>query len=287
MTDKNVQKNSMTEDNVTELLGGLRRVETPNDFGVKVRARIAERRDANRSFSLSGLFKIATPAAALVLLAAFLYFGGIFSNNIPETDGLAVVEQPANNSMQIAQTTDDNASINTELEVAAANTNQTSNLQVVEVSNQNTNKTVVRPNKNVENLRPRTITETPLAGSSTTRAATAQPQTIRPPGLTPQNVPEIENRPEGFEASGSFTANELIGLFGAEGDVTTSGLKVSSVTANGIAERSGIKKGDLITSIDGQQITPSSRFDGGKTYKTANIIRDGQNIEVEISINKP
>ena len=82
----------ITENNesITNLLGGLKRVQAPENFEFGVKARIAQG-EPKESASPFAFLKIAVPTAALAGLAAFLYVSGFMSGDI---QSVQVVEQP-------------------------------------------------------------------------------------------------------------------------------------------------------------------------------------------------
>jgi hypothetical protein len=95
-----------TEDeSISSLLGGLKRVEAPEDFAFGVKARIAKG-EPKESASPFAFLKIAVPTAALAGLAVFLYVSGFMSGDIPTVQ---VAEQPIKQEVVVPATvhTDD------------------------------------------------------------------------------------------------------------------------------------------------------------------------------------
>ena len=81
--------NTESDKSITNLLGGLKRVDAPENFEFGVKARIAKG-EPKESASPFAFLKIAVPTAALAGLAAFLYVSGFMSGDIPTVQ---VVEQ--------------------------------------------------------------------------------------------------------------------------------------------------------------------------------------------------
>lgn len=278
MAEMNKKNTGHDDDAVAKLLGGLRRVETPNDFGVRVKARIAERRSHRNSSFWLPVLKLVTPVAAVTVLGAFLYLGGIFNGDVTDLSGVPPVAE----DKRIQSPPDTGREgVSSDIEFAAVNADAP-DTSVIAQSNARTNTNGLQKTQTaVSPVRERTPAG-PGAGSSVSRAATVPEAPIRPPGLSPNPVQTDAARPEGFKGGRSLTAVDLVSLFGAAADMTGDGMVVRSVASSGIAERSGIKPGDVITAIDGDPVNGASRFEGGKAYRTISIRRDGQRIDLEI-----
>jgi hypothetical protein len=86
--------NTENNESITNLLGGLRRVEAPENFEFGVKARIANG-EPKESASPFGFLKIAIPTAALAGLAAFLYMSGFVFGDIPTVQVAEDTTKPA------------------------------------------------------------------------------------------------------------------------------------------------------------------------------------------------
>lgn len=272
---KTDEKNKvLTEDTVAEMLGRLKRVESPNDFGIKVRAKIAERKAVPESIDLMHVFKLVMPAAALVILGSFLYFGGIFSSDVRDDAAIAVAEPKPIESESI--NTPAPITVN---EVAAVNAEPP---RVFEANTSRSNTRAVKRDREVIPVNTEQETSAPPEGGSYRQAITGSGTPIRPPGLSPESISRPDSRPEGFEGSRAVTGDELLSLFGIEAESSDSGMRVRNVREHGIADRSGVKAGDVITAIDGQKLSTDGRYNGETTYRALTVIRGGQNIPLVI-----
>jgi hypothetical protein len=84
--------NKENNESISNLLGGLKRVDAPDNFEFGVKARIAGGKP-KASVSPFGFLKIAVPTAALAALAAFLYMSGFMFGDIPSVQ--VAEEKPA------------------------------------------------------------------------------------------------------------------------------------------------------------------------------------------------
>jgi hypothetical protein len=84
--------NTENDESISNLLGGLERVEAPENFEFGVKARIASG-EPKESTSPFGFVKIAVPTAAFAGLAAFLYMSGFMFGDIPPVQ--VAEEKPA------------------------------------------------------------------------------------------------------------------------------------------------------------------------------------------------
>jgi C-terminal processing protease CtpA/Prc len=93
-----------------------------------------------------------------------------------------------------------------------------------------------------------------------------------PPGTESANP---RNRNANTDAASSETpVREVLGMFGVEGNFVNGGWKVQSVKEHSLGARVKIAAGDVIESIDGQQIKNETKLKAG--VKTFTVRRDGK-----------
>lgn len=73
------------------------------------------------------------------------------------------------------------------------------------------------------------------------------------------------------------SAVDAFALAGVKGSVDASGLKVDAASSN-----SGLKPGDVVESVDGQDVTNKTKIKGRVSGKTVRVRRDGKMIDVVI-----
>src|SRR5687767_11679563 len=87
-----------SDDQVVRLLSGLNRVNAPENFESRVKARLSDAPTQSSSF---GFLKLAVPAAGLAALALFLFLSGYVAREMPSTDVVVAEEKPK--EFQVAQ----------------------------------------------------------------------------------------------------------------------------------------------------------------------------------------
>ncbi|MEO7659678.1 MAG: hypothetical protein ABIV48_08685, partial [Pyrinomonadaceae bacterium] len=79
MNNKDLKTNERESDSISQLLGSLRRVEAPNDFNFRVRARIAKGRRAKvKTDWLPVAVRYAMPLVLLVLIGGYFGFNSFY-----------------------------------------------------------------------------------------------------------------------------------------------------------------------------------------------------------------
>src|SRR5215213_944424 len=79
-----------SDDQVVRLLGGLKRVNAPENFESRVKARLSA---APTQISGFGFLKLAVPAGALAAIALFLLLSGYIGREMPSTDVVVANEK--------------------------------------------------------------------------------------------------------------------------------------------------------------------------------------------------
>src|SRR5688572_15632648 len=79
-----------SDDQVVRLLGSLKRVNAPENFESRVKARLSAAPTPARNF---GFLKLAVPAGALAALALFLLLSGYLGREMPSTDVVVAEEK--------------------------------------------------------------------------------------------------------------------------------------------------------------------------------------------------
>jgi membrane-associated protease RseP (regulator of RpoE activity) len=255
-------KNLNSDEQIVKLLGGLKRVEAPSDFDVKVRsgiARFAPRTGFGRAELLLGL-KFALPALVLAAFGAFLAF-----SNLSDVDSAAV--PPIEDLPSIIAKAPDPAveAPYTGTEEMAGNnlTARTSdvNAQAPAVS--------VPTRKNAES-----------PGGSKDQALTQANDPVFPRGLNP-NARVDDTR--GVSPGGDgVSVREILSVIGINSECDQAGCKVAGVAKNGMAERSGIISGDVIEAIDDKPVNSSTVFKGSVAAKNLQVLRGGKRLTISL-----
>jgi len=253
---------------VAELLGGLKRVEAPSNFDFGVRARIANGAPAQGS-RLVPILKLAAPLALILIVATIivLYSGRQVAHqpqiagSIPETSAAPSNASPVSKDTSLPVAPDPKTLAGIPAESAPAN--------IPPVA--------ANPPVNRRLPRGRSV-DHPMNGGSLPNQALTEPVTINPPGIVPSN-----GRNANSAGGPDIPVSEVLQMLGVSADPEDGGWKVKSIAEGSTSRKSGVKTGDVIESIDGRQLTPTTSFKGTFDGKTLRVRRDGKSIDLKIT----
>jgi hypothetical protein len=222
MRNENYKTAELENEPISNLLASLKRVEAPNDFDFRVKARIASRQSAPKASWVPAFVKVVVPAGVLVAGGYFGFnaFYPVQQNQQPTVSmaGMnpAPVEPSAKQPDQVV-VPENTAPVQTER--AAVKQPDTAAKKLVS----NTGSSKKQPED-------RSYTETLGIGR-------------QPLKVTNQNRPIPK-------ASASVTLSQI----GISAVNSGSAVTIGSVSAGSVAERSGLKAGDVIESMDAKSI---------------------------------
>lgn len=293
MNYKNLQTNegepeilSGDDAKIRDLLGDLRRVEAPNDFDFRVRARIAQNSPRDIRPRFLPVLRYVLPLAAVLVICAGFLFNSFHYGNLASDSIVAVANTPTpGNQNQSTQTN----SVNNNSEVALLPASEKIAAPSAPVIARN-NKTASAPNvarqladKNFAAKSAAQISRENFAsgtgGGTRSSALTPPKRVITPPGISlDKTIGDAAN----FVKTKSLTAREILLQLGIEASYGNEGWKVLSVQENSPAKRSDIKLGDSVEAIDGEKLTdkplPTRTIEGRKLT----VLRGGRSIEISL-----
>jgi hypothetical protein len=273
---EDIKKNIETEEGlsadeakVRHMLGGLKRVEAPKNFGFAVQARIANSRPEDFRTAGSGLafLRYAVPLALVLMVVSGFVLTGIYNvndNSVPAVAESgpappAPVVPPANEVAFTGNDPQTNSESKTRFlpgsEIAAESGSGPRTRKAV-VSSRNTNGGSI---DSTQEGRTPIINLNPPAGMP---ASTPQPGTMGPAGQIPVQA--------------------ILKIVGIKADSSNEGWKVTAVEANSLSEHSGVKTGDYVEAINGQPVTEGTRFSGGLIVKNLRVKRDGKSLDIPL-----
>jgi len=236
------------ESRVAELIGTLKHVEAPGNFDARVRARIAQRRDEKPRRSMLPIF------AGVVTLAllAFVGYLGLRSSGTPTTSrpsevaNTQVSAPAAGNSMQPAAAPSPNA--------------PSSNGQTVAATTQSKDK---KPSNNA-----------PQGGSIDEASKDDRKLTGRTFDTTQRRGTDTS------VGSGQIPVSMVVEAVGVHASWIGSGWRVDNVRPNSVAERGGVRTGDIIESMDGKSVGEKTTFNDSVVGKSLRVRREGATVEI-------
>lgn len=264
---ENVDHKIHDDEPVSGLLSGLKRVEAPNDFDFRVKARIADSNPTKKAASwLPASVRYAVPLGLLLMVGGYFAFNTIYPPNNIDVPVVAEV-QPAN----------------------IAPINDTPSNDVVLPSNLLASENpVVKPPelensvipKDAEKRLPSSDPKTTSPGGGSFDEAIRKSRQILPRGFDPN--PKTPVNAKDFDRNFQIPAKDVLAFIGIQAAFTGAGWKAGSVAPGSIAERSGVKAGDLIEAVNDQALAEKTSFGNKFTGKSLRVRRDGQSIKIEL-----
>lgn len=251
------------DEQVSGILYALPRVDAPGNFDILLRRRIANHKPANESRTGVLLaLKFAMPVIALLGFGAFIIFSD--GSKIDQ----AAVPPVADSSFASTQ-------IDTEFtSPEKPNLLVPDENGIVPVGPHGPNtQALVSPQPSNK------LQKDPLIrGGSEDRTVERADDPILPRGFNPgKKVPG----PESVSPLTSVLAvQEVLSAVGISCDFGAAGCEVSSVAANSIAARAGLKTGDIVDAIDDKTVNAQTVFRGSFTGKTLHVLRDGKRLSL-------
>lgn len=248
---------------VAALLSALPRVEAPKDFEFRVRARIAEG-IAPRA-SLMPFLKIAAPLSLVLVVVAFL----IFYSTRPTQNEVVSVSEAIPSAPSVGQS---------QAEAATTEPTAVSGPQIGEPIGGQTERETERsgPVRRRNNSAPANRSQ----GGSVDRTLESA-NMIMPPGFESAN-PGSRNLNANVGGTG-VPVRDVLDTLGVSGDFLNGGWKVRSVAPNSLAQRAGVRSGDVIEAIDGQPLMESTSFRGRFSPKTLRIRRNDNTLTLKLT----
>ncbi len=267
---------SPDDQNVSRLLSNLKRVDAPKDFYFHLKARLANASPAQyRTVRLFPILKYALPLALFLLVGGAFILNSSYSRwNVP-----AVVELP--NASGPSATRDSNSGSQAEVNSGAA---RAPDKVVAENPQKGMREFVVREKKEPKASRSNTANRKLPGGGSYTTTGNNAPAPI--PVLRPEqgNSNSTGNNSETV-TSGALEFRQVLRSIGINADQSEGGWTVRSLVKNGVAERSGLRVGDLMEAIDDKPI--NTLYDGSFSAKSISVRRDNEVVKINIRLNKP
>lgn len=240
MGNEDLQFDEQQDAGVIKLVSELKHVEAPKDFDVRVRARIAQGRPSEKMSSRWPAWAYAAPLALVIAIGGYFGVNSFYSTSDANVPAIAETITP------VAPQT-----ISQEDRVVTAPETTTGSTQVAAT------KPDEKQTANIETVKRPSLVRNTSSGGSFDQAS-----------RIPRRIYQRQ------------TASELLTEIGVQGTFESTGVKVESASTNGIAERSGLKQGDVIESVNDQPLTEKSSIKGRPAARTVRVKRDGKTIDL-------
>lgn len=250
---------STDEQKVSDLLGGLKRIDAPKNFEFRLKSRIAGTvAEDMRPRRLIPVLGYAAPLVLVLLVGTYLVVTGVYS---VDTNSVAGVEQtqPVAN---ITETVLPNPAPFAEKEQSAPN-NELQAASRDQITVADTERTAEAPKAPKKTSR---ATDQP-GGSFDT--GLGSPKVILPKSLNPNAAARISIR-------------EILSTIGIQAAFDGGSIKVNSIVENNLAGRSGIEAGDILEAINGRPVTGTTMFESPFTVTSIGVRRDGKSMQISL-----
>lgn len=276
----NSERESLSADErkVCDLMGKLDRVDCPKNFDFRLKARIASADKKAFQPSVWQTLRYILPVAACGLIVAFVMVQtGMFSTVNQTGNQIAISPNPniqpfdgQQNSGQIFTVTNSTSPVI----ASAANRNASPNApQSIDVA-------LTNSSKNRTALPKRSRDDEPTM--SRDFGVKQNRKTLYPNGINPEKI-----KPVIIENSNDkpILTNGVLDMLGISTDAVSGKLRVKNVRENSIADKSGIKAGDVIESLDDTKITQGETTLRSRDVKKITVSRDGKIIGIRPKMN--
>lgn len=256
---------------VRNLIAGLPRLEAPGDFDMRVRARIAAGRPAGTSW-LTPLVRVAVPAALLLAIGGYLGYYALYQN-VATSEPVAGVRSTDPELMSkpdgegVVKPTDQQMSDSIAKQPANDRTDNR-----IDVSPNTTDPSMDGRRKSGSKVR------NPGGGTYDEDLALREGHRLLPRGLD-ANMRRVTN----VDAGGNgISPKDVFETIGVVASYTSDAWKVGSVTPNSMADKSGVKAGDIIEAINDQTLAEKTSLGRTFTSKSVRVRRDGRTIKLDL-----
>ncbi len=251
------------EEKISQLLSAMPRVEAPGDFGFRVKARIAEGKPSpSRPLWLPTALKAAVPLGLVLAIGGYVGVTSLYVNDGAPAEQAIV--QPARpglvQSVPAAPAPEPVAPSS----VAAAVPQETGVRQTG------------APREIAKSQPKRVVIRKPVEDKNGKGDFVDAVKPAQSPSVTPG--PEIKPGPE----TKGTPAGEILTKIGVNALFGEGGWKADSVSPNTAAAKAGVKAGDIIESVDDQDLTDLGSVAKPATGKKLKVKRDGKSVEIVI-----
>jgi membrane-associated protease RseP (regulator of RpoE activity) len=256
-----IGQDSQNEDTkVAQLLGSLPSVEPPADFDFRVKARIANgEKPAERGARLIPLVGLAAPAVLAVAVGGYWFMQEPVAPSVDSAKAAVTQEAPAPGPAQAFAPP----------QPAAAGEHASAN-----VAPARTARTGVPTQREG-----RESTE----GGGSVDSGVSEVKPKFPRGINPN--PVVVHKPRDMQNPAGIPARDILTSLGADVEFAGNSYRVTRVREASVAERSGLKAGDVVEAINERKVERNTAFTGSVSGRSIRVNRDGRS--VEINLTKP
>ncbi len=279
---------SLEDEKVRTIIAELKRVDAPKDFDFRLKARIAKSKSTEYKSGFLPVLRYVLPLSAVLVISAFVILNGLyFPNNQVVPKVVESIPQPKIekvNSPVLSPTV-------TPLEIASdipkdvksvtkdlpAKNEQTKTKQNIRISEPDTQFVVVKSPTVDLRKNPAVKEVKNNNGGGSRDSASSSPINILPSGINLNSTPEkLSNT--GIKQP--LNTKEILSQLGIEALFTDVGWMTKSIKKDSLADKSGVKAGDVVEAINGKKLTDKLLNAETIEVKNLTIMRGGEKIEI-------
>ncbi len=260
---------------VAGLLGSLPRVEAPNDFDFRVKARIAAGQPARVAW-FPAAARVAVPLGLVLSVGGYFGYRAVYQTVATDVAVVNTNSGPIPLSPATAEFVAANA-VAPETPGQVGMGNPTVKPPTIDGKMATATKADLDPKIDPSTDDRRTIGNS-RGGSFDT--AVKESKTIYPRGVNPNA--KVAVKPRDFERPGAIMAKDVLTQFGADVVYSGSGWRVAAVKDNSAAQKAGLKSGDVVEAINDQPLSEKTSFKGQFSGKSIRLKRDGATVLVNL-----
>ncbi len=290
MSNRNLQDE--TEDDILsvgdvkirQMIKNLSRVEAPKDFDFRVKARIAKANSTDFKPRFLPVLRYVLPLSVVVLVLTFaivngIYFGGsssqtaqtvqpmsVENNTIQMDNSPIVMPEVAKVPVEAPSNSDSADSNQPKVKVRQKEANPVEEQNLVAIKTLNKAKPESPKVKNDEDGR-----------GSRTISVDVKPKVFYPRNIFPSELTEQEPNNEN---KNDILAKQILLPLGIEIASENGNRRVKSVKKESVAERSGVKVGDLVEAIDGETVSGDAVRGKKLEGKQITVTRGAEKVEI-------
>ncbi|HMQ02666.1 MAG TPA: hypothetical protein PKD26_01950 [Pyrinomonadaceae bacterium] len=251
---------------IAKLLSTLERVETPGDFDVRVRARIANARPAEvRPVRLFPILKYSLPLVLFLFTGAGVLYFSSLSDGLDQARVSGPVTTPSASFAEISPDVPPQP--------------ETSALPERSTTSENSIAAVPRPRRELTPTPRRDMA--PVSGRSVDFPRSTGRVLPTNTGDRTLGVSQMRT-PEGFPVKFEGV-RAAFALAGVETEFRNGSWLVLSVNDSGVGKRIGILPGDRLKAIDKKPILEDTMFSGGIRGATISVLRGDRSIDLSLA----
>lgn len=249
------RKINVAQTRVWQLIDRFEPVDAPKDFDFRVKARVANAKPADFKPHFLPALRYGLPLSIVILILAFVVFRGVYflEEPVPQVAEKTLQPPSLKESLPLSDSTKEDSiaasqPLNPKTPADIAKTNLPEYKKAAENGGEKTRFVAVRNAKKSATKIEKNNEKT--SGGSQVLAA-SQPHIYSPKGIQPGQTNE---NPSNFETASSITAEQILSQLGIEVVAKNGKREVRAVKQNSVGERSGVRIGDTIEAIDGENL---------------------------------